>query len=943
MLNKKLFLLDGMALAYRAHFAFISSNLKNKEGLSTGPIFGFANTLEQLLELEKPSHIAVAWDTHAPTFRHEMDENYKAHRPPQPDELREGIPYIKEMLNRYKVANLELDGYEADDIIGTLALKAGLDGADVFMVTPDKDFMQLVTENVKLYKPLNAAKGFDIIGIDGVVDYFGVKPEKVRDVLALIGDTADNIPGMPGVGKKGAPLLIDEFGSIENLIANVDKIKAGKKRDNIIENTALVLKSKEMVTIHTEVPGFDNWELYEWNGADAEALSEFYKEMGFRSLTAKYSLNSASNTEPKPNKPIEKVNSAGQVDLFGTANTSDENKPNDLFTSIENEPETTYEVFNTENVSYHLVQDLEGVDSLVNKCFEADEFCFDTETTGTDPLLAELVGLSFAFKKGEAFYIDLIHSSLKKEEVLEKIKPIFADESKTVIAQNLKYDLIMLEKNGIEIKSKLFDTMIAAYLIDPNQKVGMDTLSRKYLNYEPISIKTLIGSGKKQLSMADIDAKVVSDYAAEDADVTFQLAQLFKKELENLELHELTYSIEFPLIRVLAHMEMIGAKIDTQLLKELSVVMDVEIQDLEKEIFEKAEERFNLNSHQQLGLVLFEKLKLPSGKKTATGKYSTSEDVLSQLAVKYEIADLILSYRTLSKLKSTYIDALPKLINPNTGRIHSDFNQHIAATGRLSSSNPNLQNIPIRTSRGKEIRKAFVPEPGNVLISADYSQIELRVIADMAKDEAMKQAFLDNEDIHSRTAKEIFHLESLDEVTSDHRRKAKEVNFGIPYGVSAYGLASRLGIENSEAKAMIKNYFDRFPGVKTFMGDCVFFAKQNGYAKTLTGRRRPIPDINASNFNIRGFAERTAINSPIQGSAADLIKLAMLKFETEKGKAGLKTRMILQVHDELVFEAPIEEMEIAKSIIVKAMESAMSLSVPLKVEAGTGDNWLDAH
>jgi len=614
-----------------------------------------------------------------------------------------------------------------------------------------------------------------------------------------------------------------------------------------------------------------------------------------------------------------------------------------LFTSVENVPETTYEIFNAENVSYHLVQDYEGVNSLVNKCLEVDEFCFDTETTGTDPLLAELVGLSFAFKKGEAFYIDVIHSGLNKEEVLGKIKPIFADESKTVIAQNLKYDLIMLEKNGIEIKSKIFDTMIAAYLIDPNQKVGMDALSRKYLNYEPISIKTLIGSGKKQLSMADIEAKVVSDYAAEDADVTFQLAQLFKKELENLELQELTYSIEFPLIRVLAHMEMTGAKIDTQLLKELSVVMDAEIQNLEKEIFEKADEKFNLNSPQQLGLVLFEKLKLPSGRKTATGKYSTSEDVLSNLAVKYEIADLILSYRTLSKLKSTYIDALPKLINPQTGRIHSDFNQHIAATGRLSSSNPNLQNIPIRTSRGKEIRKAFVPEPGFVLISADYSQIELRVIADMANDKAMKQAFLENEDIHSRTAKEIFHLESLIEVTSDHRRKAKEVNFGIPYGVSAYGLASRLGIENSEAKAMIKNYFDRFPGVKTFMGDCVVFAKQHGYAKTLTGRRRPIPEINASNFNIRGFAERTAINSPIQGSAADLIKLAMLKFETEKEKQELKTKMILQVHDELVFEAPIEEVELAKSIIVNAMESAMTLSVPLKVEAGIGDNWLDAH
>ncbi|TNE70926.1 DNA polymerase I [bacterium] len=934
MAHKKLFLLDGMALAYRAHFAFISSNLRNSEGLATGPMFGFANTLVQILDTEQPTHIAVAWDTHAPTFRHDMDDQYKANRPPQPDELRQGIPYIKKMLEGFKIANLELDGFEADDIIGTLATVASTHDVDVFMVTPDKDFMQLVTERIKLYKPLNNAKGFDIVGIDGVVEYFGVTPDKVIDVLALIGDASDNVPGMPGVGKKGAPALINEFGSIENLIANADSIKANKTRENIKANTELALKSKEMVTIYTSVPGFDDWEKYQWNGADNDSLYLFFKEMGFRSLTNRYQ---PKTTLADSNQVVAKKE--GQSDLFAVEVPETETEQTgDLFSSA-----PMYKRFESDKVNYVLVQEMNAVQELADRVNASASFCFDTETTGTDPMLAEPVGLSFAFKTGEAFYIDLVHSDLDKTAVFDSFKASFADSSKELIAQNAKYDIIIMERQGIPIKNKIFDTMIAAYLIDPNQKVGMDELSMKFLNYEPISIKDLIGSGKSQKSMADVDAKTVSDYACEDADITLQLADVFRKQLDELDLGKVSYDIEFPLIHVLAKMEMNGVKIDLDLLKSISKQLTEDIIELESQIYSLAGEQFNINSTQQLGAILFDKLKLPTGKKTATGKYSTSEDVLSTLAVKYEIAAHLLDYRTLSKLKSTYVDALPKLIHPETGRVHTAFNQHVAATGRLSSSNPNLQNIPIRTSRGKEIRKAFVPESGKVLISADYSQIELRVIADIANDEAMREAFRQNEDIHARTAKEIFHLDSLDEVTSDHRRKAKEVNFGIPYGVSAYGLASRLGIENSEGKAMIQAYFDRFPGVKAFMADMVVYAKEHGYVKTITGRRRPIPDIHASNFNIRSFAERTSINTPIQGSAADLIKMAMIAFEKAKDEHQLKTEMILQVHDELVFEAPKDEVEKASQLIQQVMESAMEISVPLKVEVGTGDNWLDAH
>jgi DNA polymerase-1 len=933
MAHKKLFLLDGMALAYRAHFAFISSNLRNSEGLSTGPMFGFANTLVQLLDTEKPTHIAVAWDTHAPTFRHAMDEQYKANRPPQPDELREGIPYIKKMVEAFNIANLELDGFEADDIIGTLAKSASEHDVDVFMVTPDKDFMQLVTERIKLYKPLNNAKGFDIVGIDGVMEYFGVTPDKVRDVLALIGDASDNVPGMPGVGKKGAPQLINEYGSIEKLIEQADSIKANKTRENIKANADLALKSKEMVTIYTDVPGFDNWEKYEWKGGNHEALYLFFKEMGFRSLTNRFQ---AKTTLSDSNQVVAK--SEGHADLFAVSKPDDEQTTQDLFSSA-----PIFKRFDASAVKYQLISTIEEVHKLAKRVEEVDSFCFDTETTAADPMLAKPVGLSFAFNPGEAFYVDLVHSGLNKEHVFNAFRDIFADNTKEMIAQNAKYDVIVMQKEGVAIKNKIFDTMIAAYLIDPNQKVGMDELALNYLSYEPISIKELIGSGKSQKNMAEIEAQTVSNYACEDADITLQLAHIFREKLTELKLNHVAYDVEFPLITVLAEMEMNGVKVDLELLKSISEQLTSELIELEKQIYALAGEEFNINSTQQLGVILFDKLKLPTGKKTATGKYSTSEDVLSSLAAKYEIASVILDYRTLSKLRSTYVDALPKLIHPETGRVHTAFNQHIAATGRLSSSNPNLQNIPIRTSRGKEIRKAFVPEKGNTLISADYSQIELRVIADIANDEAMREAFRQNEDIHARTAKEIFHLSNLEEVTSDHRRKAKEVNFGIPYGVSAYGLASRLGIENNEGKAMIKAYFDRFPGVKKFMADMVQYANEYGYVKTITGRRRPIPDIRASNFNIRAFAERTAINTPIQGSAADLIKLAMIAFQKKKTEENLKTRMILQVHDELVFEAPEEELEKASAIIQSVMETAIQISVPLKVEIGSGKNWLDAH
>ena len=911
MAKKKLYLLDGMALAYRAHFAFINSRLKNSEGIATGPILGFANTLAKLLEEEEPTHIAVAWDTHAPTFRHELDDQYKANRPPQPEELKVGIPLIKEMIDKFGIDNIEQDGYEADDIIGTIAYNAQAEHVDVYLVTPDKDFMQLVDDHITMIKPDNKNGGFIVIDRAGVHDYFGVGPEKVIDVLAIIGDTSDNIPGVKGIGKKGAPKLINKYGSLEKAIEEAPNMKSKRHRTGLTEHSEQAMHAKEMVSIKIDVPDVQPWEDLAWEGPDKKELGLFFKRMEFRTLTRKY-----LGEEP-----------GGQGTLFGSKD--EENESGSL---------------NEEAVAYNLAVSKEEIIAVVKQLENANELCFDTETDSPDPMEAKLVGISLSAKPEVAWYIPVnVEDALSQVEVMELLKPLFENAEIRKIAHNYKFDYLILKRAGFTIKGEIFDTMVAAYLIDANQRLKMDTLAKTYLNYEPVPIEALIGKGKKQKSMADIPYKEIANYACEDADITYRLYEQFIKELEEDELLNIANELEFPLIEVLGDMEEKGIKIDVEMLNAFSEDLNSDIEKIEMEIFEKTGEDFNLNSPKQLGEVLFDKMEIPAGKKTKTGQYSTSEAVLSEIANEYEVPAMVLDYRSLSKLKSTYVDALPKLVNPDTGRIHTDFNQTIAATGRLSSSNPNLQNIPIRTKRGREIRKAFVPADGFKLLAADYSQVELRVIASMSGDENMIEAFKNGEDIHARTAKEIFNLDSIDDVSPNQRRKAKEVNFGIPYGVSAYGLASRLGISNSEGKDMIDQYFGRFPGIKTYIDDTIEFAKENGYVSTLMGRRRYIPDINSKNWNVRGFAERTAINMPIQGTAADIIKLAMIHIHDYLLDGNLKSKMLLQVHDELIFEIHDDEKESVPSKIKEMMESAYELQVPLDVETGLAENWLEAH
>lgn len=917
MSKKKLFLLDGMALAYRAHFAFINSRLKNSEGIPTGPILGFANTVEKMLEEDQPTHIAVAWDTHEPTFRHDIDEEYKANRPPQPEELKVGIPLMKEMLKAWGIPCIEQHGYEADDIIGTIANGANADDVDVMLVTPDKDFMQLVHDHIKMMKPDNRDGGFNIIDREGVKDYFGVYPEKVIDVLAMIGDTSDNIPGVPGIGKKGAPKLIKKYGTLEAAIEDAPNISGKRAREGLTEYADQALQAKKMVTIITDVPDVQDWEELEWEGANKKQLGLFFKRMEFRTLTRKY----LGEEGPVAEK------SGDQVDLFGSF-----------------KEEAPKQELDEEKVNYELVDSVDHLKKVMEVFQDKKEFCFDTETDSPDPVSAGLVGISLSATAGTGYYIPVnVEGGLDQAEVVEVIRPIFENPDSTKIAHNYKFDYLMLKRAGIEIKGKAFDTMVAAYLVDASQKLKMDELSKGLLNYKPVPIEELIGKGKKQKSMADLSVEDVYLYACEDADITLRLYEILNEQLKKDELEEIAYKVDYPLMEVLADMEYKGVKLDKEMLAQFSDELAEDLKELEKEIYEKAGEEFNINSPQQLGTILFEKMGLPAGKKTKTGQYSTAESVLSNLAPKYEMPSLILDYRQLTKLKSTYVDALPALINPDTGRVHTEFNQSVAATGRLASSNPNLQNIPIRTERGREIRKAFIAEDGFKLMSADYSQVELRVIAHIAKDEAMIEAFLNDEDIHSRTAKEIFDLDSIDDATSDHRRKAKEVNFGIPYGVSAYGLASRLGIENSEGKDMIDQYFERFPNILNYINDTKAFAREHGYVKTLMGRRRYIPDIKSGNWNVRGFAERTAINMPIQGTAADIIKIAMINIHHWLKENNKQSRMLLQVHDELIFEIHESELDEVPDKIIELMESAYKLDVPLKVEAGIGENWLEAH
>jgi DNA polymerase I len=915
MSKKKLYLLDGMALAYRAHFAFISSRLKNSDGIPTGPILGFANTLVKLLEEDEPTHISVVWDTSEPTFRHEMDEDYKANRPPQPEDLQVGIPLIKEMIDYFGIKNLEQHGYEADDIIGTLAFRAKEEDVDVFLVTPDKDFMQLVNNHVEMLKPDNKNGGFVRIDREGVKEYFGVYPENVVDVLAIIGDASDNIPGVPGIGKKGAPKLISKYGSLEKAIEEAPNMKSKRHREGLTQHSDKALHAKKMVKIKTDVPDIVKWEGLEWNGPQQKKLGLFFKRMEFRTLTRKY-----LNIDPD-----------GQSDLFTITPESDDS-------------DDRHDSFKSGDTDYRAVTEIEMLSDLVDELSKEDIICFDTETDSSDPILATPVGVSVAVRPGEAWYIPVnVDGSLPADQVWSLLKPLFESPGKTWVAHNFKYDYIILKKEGIDISGKAFDTMVAAYLIDANQKLKMDFLAKKYLAYQAIPIEKLIGSGRKQKTMDEIPYEEVVDYACEDADITLQLYDILKVELEKDELLEIAYEVDFPLMKVLAKMELTGIRLDTDMLSTFSEVLNRDLKVVESRIYEEAGVEFNLNSPQQLGEVLFEKMGIPSIKKTKTGQHSTAESVLVQLANDYDVPGQVLDYRNLSKLKSTYVDALPKLVNERTGRIHTNYNQTVAATGRLSSSNPNLQNIPIRTERGREIRKAFIPDEGYQILAADYSQVELRVIASISGDENMSKAFREGEDIHARTAKEIFNLNRLDDVTPDQRRKAKEVNFGIPYGVSAYGLASRLGISNSEAKEMIDQYFERFPGVQTYIDETTEFAKEHGYVKTMMGRRRYIPDINSRNWNVRSFAERTAINMPIQGTAADIIKLAMIRIQDYLEGENLKTRMLVQVHDELVFELHKSESEAVSSKIRELMEKAMELDIPLKVDMGIAENWLLAH
>lgn len=926
MSKSLLFLLDGMALAYRSHYAFIRSNLKNSEGIPTGPILGFANTLEKLLEEHKPTHIAVAWDTHVPTFRHEMDEDYKANRPPQPEELKIGIPLIKEMIEGYGIENIEQDRYEADDLIGTIASDANAEDVEVYMVTPDKDFMQLVHDHIMMYKPDNKNGGFNLIDREGVRDYFGVYPEKVIDVLAILGDTSDNIPGVKGIGKKGAPKLINKYGTLEAAIEDAPNMSSKRHREGLQKYEKEALHAKEMVTIKTDVPDTVKWEELNWEGADAEELGTFFKQMEFRTLTKRYLGEEISRSARKKSDEANK----NQADLFGGDDREEE--------------ESILQSFDEEIVNYELVNETEALKNLVTKLQGTENLCFDTETDGVDPLENKLVGISLSTTAGVAYYTPLnVEDGLSQDEALAILEPLFIDESILKIAHNYKFDYMMLHRAGLKPEGPAFDTMIAGYLIDADQKLKMDTLAKTYLNYEPIPIDQLIGSGRKQKTMDEIPAENITIYACEDADITLRLYEVLSDILEEDKLSDIARTLEFPLMEVLAEMEMEGVLVDREMLEEFSGTLRDDLLALEQKIYEKAGTEFNINSPKQLGEVLFDKMELPAGKKTKTGQYSTAESVLNKLAAEYEMPDLILEYRALSKLKSTYVDALPKLINEETGRIHTDFNQSIAATGRLSSSNPNLQNIPIRTERGREIRKAFIAGEGHQLLSADYSQVELRVIASIAEDENMIRAFKDGEDIHSRTAKEVFELDSLDEVTSNQRRKAKEVNFGIPYGVSAYGLANRLGISNSEGKEMIDQYFERFPGIMDYINETKDFARENGYVKTLLGRRRYIPQINSANWNVRAFAERTAINMPIQGTAADIIKLAMIDIQRYIKEQSLGTRMLLQVHDELIFSVPDEEAKEIPGKLKELMESAYELTVPLDVEMGLADNWLEAH
>ena len=937
----KLFLLDAMALIYRAHFAFSKNPRVNSKGVNTGAVYGFTNALLEIIQKEKPSHLGVAFDTPAPTFRHKEFEDYKAQREAQPEDIKTAIPYIRQIVQAFNIPILELDGFEADDVIGTIAKEASAAQFEVFMMTPDKDYSQLVEEHVYLYKPAYMGNSVDILGVDEVLAKWDIeRVEQVTDILGLQGDASDNIPGIPGIGPKTASKLIRDYGSVENLIANLDQLK-GKQKENVANFAEQGILSKYLATIDTKVPVEFDAEALRYTSPDDEALKAVFQELEFRSILGRlYGEKPAAASKTKKAKPA--AASPGQMNMFAAEAEAEASvaEPPPVLTEVPaiNSIETVlhhYHTLDTPALRKELVKYLEAQKS----------FCFDTETDNIAAVEARLVGLSFAYRAGEAYYVPVPEDEKEARLVLEDFREVLESTSIGKTGQNLKYDILVLKKYGLEVGGKLFDTMIAHYLIEPDMRHGMDLLAEQYLNYKPVSITELIGAkGKNQLNMREVPIEQAAPYACEDADITLQLKQQLKPELEKHQLDKLYQEVEAPLLSVLADMEYNGITIDTKALQELSGSLESEVQAIEKKIFETAGETFNIGSPKQLGEVLFDKLKLSEKpKKTKTGQYATGEDILSKMASRHQIASDILDYRELSKLRSTYVDALPLLISPQDGRLHTSFNQAVTSTGRLSSTNPNLQNIPIRTEKGREIRKAFVPRSKEfILMAADYSQIELRIMAAFAKDESMIEAFRKGRDIHATTAAKIFKV-PLEEVDSDMRRKAKTANFGIIYGISPFGLSERLNIPRKEATEIIEAYFKEFPAVKDYMDGCITQAREKEYVETILGRRRYLRDINSRNATVRGFAERNAINAPIQGSAADMIKLAMVRIHEWMKKEQLQSKMILQVHDELVFDVKREELELMKTKVEDFMAHAMELEVPMEIGIGTGENWLEAH
>lgn len=932
--EKKLFLLDGMALIYRAYFALNKVPRLTSYGLNTGAIMGFTNTLLEVLKNQQPSHIAVVFDTDAPTQRHIDFEAYKAQREKMPEDLATAIPYIFRLIEGFDIPIITKDGYEADDIIGTLAKRAEQNGFTVYCMTPDKDFGQLVSDHIFIYKPARMGNGAEILGVPEILEKWEVTdPLQVIDILGLWGDAVDNIPGIPGIGEKTAKKLIQEYGSIEGLIANTDKLK-GKQKENVENFAEQGLVSKKLATILLDVPTELDEAALAYTAPNKELLEPLFAELEFRTLGKRVFGDDFTITDAESKK------SSGQMDLF----SADKSGFPDMPTAAAEATVAEHSI-NTIAHTYHLADTPEKQADLVQLLAKSKEFAFDTETTGLDALSAEIVGMSFALEKGIAYYVPTPADRDDAIQIMTTFQSVLEDPSIGKIGQNIKYDILVLSRYGIHLRGALFDTMLAHYLIDPDTRHGMDVLAETYLSYTPVSITELIGAkGKKQGSMRDVELEKIKEYASEDADITLQLKEIFQPLLQDSATEKLAQEVEFPLVYVLASIEQNGVKIDVDTLKTISKGLEQDVAKLEASIYEKAGVTFNIASPKQLGEVLFDKLQLdPKAKKTKTGQYKTGEDVLLALADKSDIVQDILDFRQMQKLKSTYVDALPTLINAETGLIHTSYNQAVAATGRLSSTNPNLQNIPIRTERGREVRKAFIPrDTDHVLLSADYSQIELRLMAELSQDKNMMEAFQKNQDIHRATAARVYGVD-LESVTSEQRRNAKAVNFGIIYGQSAFGLSQNLKISRKEAAEIIDQYFAQYSGIRDYMSNTIEAAKEKGYVETIMKRRRYLRDINSANMTVRGFAERNAINAPIQGSAADMIKVAMIHIHQDILAKGLKGKMIMQVHDELVFDVPRSEVDTFKEIISQRMKNALKLQVPLEVEIGEGSNWLEAH